>query len=733
MITKLALNNSNVKVLAVFTILCLGACGGGIASGSATGTTPTGTTPTGPVPTGSTPIGNPPNLTPPLIDSPSALESRSSGVAPLSVFFDATATTSALTTTPFHKLQYTWNFGDTTGTLVSGTGGTFGWNTGASSGVAASCTSTSDTPGCRNYATGGIAGHVYEGSGPFTPSVSIFDGKNTVTLILPTINVTSPDAAFATNTICVAANAPPVAGVGNCPTGAHVMQQSDFYTAMITAISTNGCGTGVICKRILFNKGDSFTQSTAYNLYTNGPGLIGSYGTGANPVITSTMNDGQINIGKLQYPTTNSCTSRTSCFGGPLSDWRIMDLTFVGPSTSVGAINNSSSAVNILGQFDLLTFLRLNISAERSGIGNSDEGLELANLTGWCCNTIWTGITIQDVNIHDPQVGIDGNSATDPYGIYLAGDQVLFIGNHIDLNGGPTGTASHLTRFTYLGQAAITNNTLAHPGPTESNIKLMAPGFPAAWGGQGDSNTSTFCPNGAGCPTVDIAGLGTGYTRWVEISDNQFISGYNNYMVAAAPQNQNSDERIRDVVIERNHFVSSGFNTVSVALYLDGFDFTVRNNTFDLAKSNAPANAIAFIAEDGGTISVAPDDLMAYNNSYYTDYAIPGNNINFLQVNTANTTVYVENNLVYAPLSTNGQTSFIYGTPKAGSVVANNSTTVQMKTQSPSYSVMPPVNPSDFKPTTGSYAIGAGAIVPVWTDFFGLPRSAPYDMGAVNH
>ncbi len=231
---------------------------------------------------------------------------------------------------------------------------------------------------------------------------------------------------------------------------------------------------------------------------------------------------------------------------------------------------------------------------------------------------------------------------------------------------------------------------------------------------------------------MDIAGLGKGYTRWVEISDNQFISGSNNYMVAAAPQSQGSDERIRDVVIERNHFAAKN-STVSVALYLDGFDYTVRNNTFDMKVAGGPANAIAFIAEVGGNISVAPDDLMAYNNSYYSGYAIGGNNINFLQLNTTSTTVDVENNLVYAPLSTNGQTSVIYGTPKAGSIVAPNSTTAQMKTVDPLYAVTPPVNPSDFKPGTGSYAIGTGANVPVWTDFFGLPISAPYDMGAVKH
>ena len=694
---KLASNRSNAWVVALFAILCLGACGGGVAAGGTA--TPAGTPVT----------GTAPDLTPPLIDSFTAVTSRTSGVAPLSVFFDATATTSKLTTKPFHKLQYTWDFGDPAGSPVSGAT----WANGAVSSV----------PRSRNAATGAVTGHVYENVGIFHPTLTIYDGVNSHVVILPAITVTDPNAL---TTYCVAAATTPVPGSAGCPAGATPLQQPNFATAMSTAIAAGAT-------RILFNRGDTFTDPAQTVITTQGPGLIGSYGTSALlPVILGTFDGAQLVFGALQWPSVNNCSSPTSCHGGQLSDWRVMDLNFTGMATG-GTIANSTSAINMVGSFNNLTFLRLFISGQRAALGNGDEGLTLDNTTGWCCHNIWSGITLQDSTINNPQVGIPGNAATDAYGVYLAGDRVFFSGNSIDLGGTALATASHVTRFTYLGQAAITNNTLARPGPTESNIKLMGPGFPAQWGGLGDTNTyPPFCPTGAGCPTVDIQGLGQGYTRWVEISDNQFISGYNNYMVAAAPQNQNSDERIKDVVIERNQFVSSGFNTVSVALYLDGFDFTVRNNTFDLAGSSDPANAIAFIPEGGGSISVAPDDLMAYNNSYYSDYA-GGNNINFLQLNSASTTVDVQNNLVYTPHSTSGQTSVVFGTYKTGSTVANNSTTVQMKAQSPSYSVMPPVNPSDFKPTTGSYAIGTGATVPVWTDFFGLPRNAPYDKGAVNH
>ncbi len=697
-----------MRVWGLFAILCLGACGGGTSVGSATATPPTG-----PVATGSTPIGNPPNLTPPLTDSFTATTSRTTGVAPLSVFFDATATTSALTTKPFHKLQYTWNFGDPTGSPVSGTT----WANGAAPGVSS-----------RNAATGAVAGHVYENPGTFQPILTIYDGVSSHSVSLPQIIVADPNTTFAnTKTYCFAATAPPVAGSGGCPTGAAVAMQSNFATAMNTAIASGAT-------RILFNRGNTFTDTASVTITTQGPGLIGSYGTGALPVIQGTFDGAQLVFGDLYHVSVNHCVaSPASCANTPLSDWRVMDLNFKGlAATDPTAIN--TGAVGLNGAFNDLTFLRLSMSGQANAFGDNDILLSLNNNTGWCCHNIWSGITMQDSTIFNPIIGTPGNTSTYGYGVYLSGDRVAFSGNSIDLGGTAAHTESHVVRFTYLGQAAITNNTLAHPGPTESNIKLMGPGFPAAWGGAGDTNQYFYCPTGAGCPTPDIQGLGQGYTRWVEISDNQFISGYNNYMVAVAPQNQNSDERIKDVVIERNHFAAKN-STVTIALYLDGFDYTVRNNTFDMNVAGDPANAIAFIAEVGGTISVAPDDLMAYNNSYYTDYAISGNNINFLQVNTATTTVDVENNIAFAPNASisNGLNALIFGTPKAGSIVANNSTTLQMMTVSPLYFATPPVNPSDFKPGTGSYARGTGATVPVWTDFFGLPRSAPYDMGAVNH
>jgi hypothetical protein len=54
-------------------------------------------------------------------------------------------------------------------------------------------------------------------------------------------------------------------------------------------------------------------------------------------------------------------------------------------------------------------------------------------------------------------------------------------------------------------------------------------------------------------------------------------------------------------------------------------------------------------------------------------------------------------------------------------------------TNTPGWVSATPSVPADFKPAAGSAAIGSGIVVPVWSDFFGVPQPTPRDLGAVNH
>ena len=91
----------------------------------------------------------------------SNVASRLAGIAPFSVFFDATGTIAAATKQPFHDLEYRWDFGDEKGSLVSGTT----WRTGSR-----------DNDSSRNKATGPVAAHVFEVAGSYTVALTAADG-----------------------------------------------------------------------------------------------------------------------------------------------------------------------------------------------------------------------------------------------------------------------------------------------------------------------------------------------------------------------------------------------------------------------------------------------------------------------------------------------------------------------------------------------------------------------------
>jgi hypothetical protein len=662
-----------------------------------------------------------------LISTPTV--TRTSGIAPLYVAMEAVNTTdTAVTALPFHELQYVWNFGDSAGSPVSGTTWTYGAGAGVNS---------------RNTATGAVTGHVYENAGTFSPSVTIYDGVSVVVKTLPSITVYATSDAtngfgLAANTICVYQTTENF----TCPNGGTSHQQATFETA-IAAYAATG-------KQLLFQRGDTFTNNAVATIVKNGPGLIGAYGSGAKPIVlNSGFNNYQLGFGDKYHVAIAACTHAGDCTVGELKDWRVMDLAFTASTSTAFGSATTYTGINVNGQFNQLTFLRIDCTRQAQCYGNSMLALDLFN---WSTYTSGTRYGYHPVN---SEVAIQDGTNTIPfddgahivsYGTYFGAEKFLFAGNHFDLGG--SAYVSHVLRVTYTAQAAIINNDLLNPGPTESSIKLMAPGFPYELGGQGDQATCWgWAPNpvgvqGAGCPFVastGIAGhlaLGGGYTRWVEISDNVIGGATNVYMLSIGAQSQISDERVKDVIIERNYFDAGATTGSKYALHIAGFNTTIRNNIFNMRSAGAPSAAYSFMYNGNDTtITVVPDSLWAYNNSWYSG-TVSGNTIGFLRTDHRATNLNNWNNLAYVPNAAN--VCFQYNGSNGSScdtITNNNSTVTQMKTVSPlwsngsgNYSLT-----TDFTLGTGSYGIGAGATVPLWTDFFGATRTIPYDMGAVKH
>lgn len=111
-----------------------------------------------------------------------------------------------------------------------------------------------------------------------------------------------------------------------------------------------------------------------------------------------------------------------------------------------------------------------------------------------------------------------------------------------------------------------------------------------------------------------------------------------------------------------------------------------------------------------------PDDIRIYNNTAYSGDA--SSEFAGILIETGASNITVQNNLAYAPLASS---SVMINNACGGACLttaSNNSNDDQVKNTSPLFAATPPVLITDWMPMAGSYAIGGGTGVPVWSDFF---------------
>jgi len=611
----------------------------------------------------------------------SNVSSRISGVAPLAVFFDATGTTATATTRPFHDLEYRWSFGDVSGSPVSG----MTWTTGSRPGSS------------RNAATGPVAAHVFEASGTYTVSLTVTDGSNTVSNNCAQITVQNPADVFSgNNTVCVAQLTLPVAGSDGCPVGASSARQASFPAA-ISSYATTG-------KRVLFKRGDTFTAATEARITATGPGIVGSYGSDVLPLPLIQMT-GNTNV--LGFS-----SSSTPGF----KDWRIMDLDMDGMNGDATSGTGISSASGGVAQ---VTVLRLTYRNMNNAIGFA---LDLINYFN--NYFIANGRPAEATHTVDQVAVVDSTvipGAATVYSAYDSGNRIAFMGNNFDNGGNPSG--SHVTRWPFLNKAVISNNTFSRPGFTRLAIKLHAPYWNATFNVFDPAATQPVIASNYS--NYSVYANGDGYSKYVVISDNKLTDAANPWSVELGPQDSGSDERIRNVIVERNWWVA---NTASqVALRISASEITARNNIFNFSNGSNSQTAVQ-VVKDG--VVLTSDQVRLYNNTIYSSYAVPSSQFAGIELSAPVTNITARNNLAYAP-NASGPVMLVNNCG-ACLTQSNNSSDAQVKNTSPNFSTMPPVAPSDYTPLAGSYAIGGGASVPVWSDF--LLQSRPQgviDMGAV--
>ncbi len=591
---------------------------------------------------------------------------RTSGVAPLAVFFDATGTVSSDTARPFHDIEYRWNFGESTGPGISA------WNQGSRPGLNG-----------RNTAIGPVAGHVYETPGTYT--VTAADAPGTVAYQCQ-ITVEDPDVVFAgARTTCFSTS-------GNfvgCPAGAAQVTTADFDVVRSAATATNSV------RRLLMRRGERWSLATQASIAVPGPGMIGAFGSGRDPVVEPTA----------AFPAAGAFLTFSSGYTPTMKDWRLVDVKLDASSRP----NDGLRGVVAAGGIDQLTLLRLTTDTMRLSVEFSEYVLD-----GWnnsATATVhghheWDQLSIVDMTVLDMPPSPAGTQL--PYGVYLGAERLFFAGNSIDGHGTASHGVSHNARFTYLAKAAIGNNTFMRAGPSEHCIKLHS----QVWGDTGVAGSK---------------GLGEGYTRWVDIADNKFVSAYGGWPVAIGyPSSDPAEFRGKDIILERNWQIA-GPALGGRFQNLWWPDTTSRNNIFDLS-GGGPDRIGIYVGRRGPT-HTPPDRVHIYNNTFFS--STPGAGFVAVNVGADTPNIVVKNNLAYAPNDTLRQMLSGTGDANAPVVASNNSADLR---RDPLFAG-PPSSASGFRLTPNSYAVRSGIGVPVYSDFVGAitPATVAPDLGSIGH
>ena len=256
------------------------------------------------------------------LGQPMTTASRTSGVAPLTVFFDAVGANSSVVQPvgappDYASFHYRWDFDD----VASGT-----W---AFDGKA------------KNDAMGYVAAHVFEAPGNYHVTLQVTDANGDTLDYFQDITVADPATVYAGSTYFVSNATGNDANSGLSPN----VPFKTLGKGMSVLFASNGP------RRLLLNRGETWTVNNQF-LQNNrtGPYTIGAYGTGNRP--------------KVHFPISAGGDSYGMQFSPSVVDVRITDVDFqgLGGAAAAGGVQ--------LGSQSLL--LRSRLSGFNYGLGGHD-------------------------------------------------------------------------------------------------------------------------------------------------------------------------------------------------------------------------------------------------------------------------------------------------------------------------------------------------------------------------
>ena len=707
--------------------------------------------------------------------------SRTTGVAPLYVNFDATATTSTLSTNPSHELFYATDFGDySAGTWANGV---------QSSGLTS-----------KNAGYGPVTGHVYETPGTYTVQMVVTDGVNTA-VKTGMIVVQDPNTVYAgTDTICIS-HSNNFTGAPSGATQVNTAGNTDMYAAWIAHKASN--------KRILFCKADVWTASATISAAGVSNAIIGGYGTGvAHTFSSGTMVSVTPAVGVS--PVFNSstasdvkfCNFRVAANGSNGSAFQSLsadDFRITWYKMEVrGGYNAFSLAPNLILNSlfkheqsciyeclidEVYGYAGFNPPQFTGAVGSNGGGATPCVFTATGHNfkrfntvqltgtppagfSLATNYYVSGTNLTantfslSASVAVDTPMSSTSIGTCdvvaqgLGGGQSLYVAI---TKGGIMGcyfdnrnNGEQVLRMPYSQTMHVTNNYLARPNQQKNVVKIHSRGYDNIVGIPGVSGWSekiVFSGN--------FMDLRDGYSWNVAIPNNgQTATSVGDcYIVMGhGSPSEGLNERVRNVIIENNYTQACLGNPKDNPQFISVGcpNVTVRNNIFDASMGDragpfsTPYNYVNMhFASIGTSTSDGTAGVRIYNNTMYSNIynaeaaefviiSAPGANPQVDDVQIKNNIWYTPNHNPARPDSTRIVLKLGAGAIPTNVTYSNNTDNGQTSLISPNFVATPPVLLTDWRPNTGSYAINTGATVPVLRDFNNASRvGGTYDLGAV--
>jgi hypothetical protein len=348
---------------------------------------------------------------------PNISVTRSSGAAPLYVFFDATGTT--CTGSPqctsdggaFRNLLYQWDFGDT------GPSGTGSWSVRTHDGAILPV----GTGMPRNRAFGAVAGHYFQNGGTYTVTLTVRGPtggpvSTTTQIIVAPANSQWPGTA----TRCYSTGT----DFTGCPAGAVTVPNfTNFASARADCDQGN--------RRCLFKAGDTFMMAGEWFMTspaTAGPKYLGSFGTANN--------------GRARIQFTDAGFKLRPTNGG---DYRIVDFTFIGAgTTNSGVIDAFSTFTDILIKNTSIVPGTINNVVAISGVQIDSQGAPCP-----------TGLGVFENDWRDVGIG-NGNGGNI---VFICSLKTAIVGNRLY----DSVSGEHNVRIQHGEGFAVSSNTMGEP------------------------------------------------------------------------------------------------------------------------------------------------------------------------------------------------------------------------------------------------------------------------------